>query len=54
MLQAAIKLADEGGIDSLTMRRLADELGAEAMSLYYHVEKKEDVLDGMDRSRATA
>lgn len=54
VLQAAIKLADEGGIDSLTMRRLADELGAEAMSLYYHVEKKEDVLDGMDRSRATA
>ncbi|MEV6157682.1 TetR/AcrR family transcriptional regulator [Nonomuraea sp. NPDC052129] len=47
MLRAAVKVADEGGIESLTMRRLAEELGAEAMSLYYHVAKKEDVLDGI-------
>lgn len=47
VLQAAVTLADQGGIDTLTMRRLADELGAEAMSLYYHVAKKEDVLDGL-------
>lgn len=47
VLQAAVRLADEGGIESLTMRRLADELSAEAMSLYYHVDNKEDVLDGM-------
>ncbi|MEV1242820.1 TetR/AcrR family transcriptional regulator [Nonomuraea sp. NPDC049750] len=47
MLRAAIKVADESGIESLTMRRLAEELGAEAMSLYYHVAKKEDVLDGI-------
>ncbi|MFI7149116.1 TetR/AcrR family transcriptional regulator C-terminal domain-containing protein [Nonomuraea sp. NPDC050022] len=47
VLRAAIKVADESGIESLTMRRLAEELGAEAMSLYYHVAKKEDVLDGI-------
>jgi AcrR family transcriptional regulator len=47
VLRAAIKIADEGGIESLTMRRLAEQVGAEAMSLYYHVAKKEDVLDGV-------
>lgn len=47
VLRAAVQVADEGGVESLTMRRLADELGAEAMSLYYHVAKKEDVLDGL-------
>jgi AcrR family transcriptional regulator len=47
VLRAAVKLADEGGIESLTMRRLAEELGAEAMSLYYHVAKKDDILDGI-------
>lgn len=47
VLRAAVKIADEGGIGSLTMRRLAEELGAEAMSLYYHVNNKEDVLDGV-------
>jgi AcrR family transcriptional regulator len=47
VLEAAIKVADEGGLDALTMRRLADEVGAEAMSLYYHVAKKDDVLDGI-------
>jgi len=47
VLRAAVKLADEGGIESVTMRRLAEELGAEAMSLYYHVANKDDVLDGI-------
>jgi AcrR family transcriptional regulator len=47
VLRAAVKVADEGGVESLTMRRLAEELGAEAMSLYYHVANKEDVLDGI-------
>ena len=47
VLRAAVKVADEGGIESLTMRRLAEELGAEAMSLYYHVANKEEVLDGV-------
>ena len=47
MLRAAIKIADSSGIESLTMRRLAEELGAEAMSLYYYVASKEDLLDGI-------
>ena len=47
VLRAAVKVADEGGIESVTMRRLAEELGAEAMSLYYHVANKDDVLDGI-------
>lgn len=47
VLRAAVRVADEGGIESLTMRRLADELGAEAMSLYYHVANKDAVLDGI-------
>jgi AcrR family transcriptional regulator len=47
VLRAAIEIADGGGIESLTMRRLAEQVGAEAMSLYYHVSRKEDVLDGI-------
>ena len=47
VLTAAIELADSGGLESVTMRRLAEVLGAEAMSLYYHVSNKNDVLDGM-------
>lgn len=44
---AAIELADEHGLAALTMRRLAAELGVEAMSLYNHVANKRDVLEGM-------
>jgi AcrR family transcriptional regulator len=47
VLRAAVKIADERGIEALTMRRLAEELGAEAMSLYHHVANKEEVLDGI-------
>jgi AcrR family transcriptional regulator len=47
VLRAAVHVADEGGIGALTMRRLADELSAEAMSLYHHVAGKEDILDGV-------
>lgn len=47
VLTAALALADREGIGSLTMRSLAHELGVEAMSLYYHVANKEEVLDGM-------
>ena len=47
VLRAAIRIADENGIESLTMRRVAEDLGAEAMSLYYHVASKEDLLDGI-------
>lgn len=46
-MRLAIAMADAGGIDSLSMRKLARELGIEPMSLYYHVKGKEDLLDGM-------
>jgi len=47
VLDAAIRLADEGGIESVTMRRLARELGVEAMSLYNHVQNKSDLVNGI-------
>ncbi len=47
VLQAAVGLADRDGIESLTMRNLAHEVGVEAMSLYYHVANKEAILDGV-------
>ena len=46
-LREAQRLADEGGMETLTMRRLAEELGVEAMSLYHHVPNKDAILDGM-------
>jgi AcrR family transcriptional regulator len=47
VLRAAIALADQSGLESLTMRRLGQELGVEAMSLYNHVARKDDILDGI-------
>ncbi|MGH2417319.1 MAG: TetR/AcrR family transcriptional regulator C-terminal domain-containing protein [Candidatus Limnocylindria bacterium] len=47
VIEAAIALADESGIDSLSMRRLGQALGVEAMSLYNHVANKDDILDGI-------
>jgi AcrR family transcriptional regulator len=47
VLRAAVELADKQGIDALTMRGLAARLGVEAMSLYNHVDNKDDLLDGM-------
>ena len=47
VLQAAVALAARDGIESLTMRKLADELGASAMSLYYYVPNKVQLLDEM-------
>jgi AcrR family transcriptional regulator len=47
ILDAAVALADANGIEAVTMRRLADELGVEAMSLYHHTPNKEALLDGM-------
>jgi AcrR family transcriptional regulator len=46
-LEAAVGLADAGGIGAVTMRAVAQELGVEAMSLYHHVANKGDILDGM-------
>ena len=47
VLRAALALADDSGIASLTMRKLGEALGVEAMSLYNHVANKIDLLDGM-------
>jgi AcrR family transcriptional regulator len=47
VLHAAVALADAEGIGALTMRRLGQALGVEAMSLYHHVANKDDLLDGM-------
>ena len=47
VLRAAVDLADEGGIESVSMRKVGQQLGVEAMSLYNHVANKEEILDGM-------
>lgn len=47
VLRTAVALADKIGIGSLSMRRLGQALGVEAMSLYKHVSNKEDILDGI-------
>ena len=47
VLAAALRLADQEGIDAVSMRRLGQALGVEAMSLYRHVSGKEDILDGI-------
>jgi len=47
VLRTAVKLADEGGLDAISMRKLAKPLGVEAMSLYNHVGSKDHLLDGM-------
>jgi AcrR family transcriptional regulator len=47
VLRAAVALADQSGIESLTMRRLGQQLGVEAMSLYNHMASKDDILDGI-------
>jgi AcrR family transcriptional regulator len=47
VLQAAVALADQGGIESLSMRKLAHQLGVVPMALYKHVANKDELLDGM-------
>ncbi|KAA8883028.1 TetR/AcrR family transcriptional regulator [Nocardia colli] len=47
VLDAAIRVADRGGVEAITMRRVAQELGVEAMSLYHHVPNKDAILDGV-------
>jgi AcrR family transcriptional regulator len=44
---AAVKLADEGGIDALSMRKLGDVFGVEAMALYHHFASKDTLIDYM-------
>ena len=47
VLEAAVQLADRGGIDGLSMRKLGQALGVEGMALYRHVRDKEAILDGI-------
>jgi AcrR family transcriptional regulator len=47
VLRAAMRLADKGGFESVTMRKLGQELGVQAMSLYNHVANKDDIRDGI-------
>lgn len=47
VLDAAMKLADRGGIEGLSMRKLGQALGVEAMAVYYHFANKERVIDGI-------
>ena len=59
IVAAAVTLADRAGLDALSMRKLADEVGCGTMSLYNHVDDKDDVLAAMvehvlaDRAPAT-
>lgn len=47
IVDAAVQVADEGGVRALTMRRIAGSLGVEAMALYHHVPNKRTILDGV-------
>ncbi len=47
ILDAALAIIDRDGLDAISMRRLGEELGVEAMSLYHHVASKADILDGV-------
>ena len=47
VIDAALRLADEGGIEALSMRKLGHALGVEAMAVYYHFANKDRVLDGI-------
>ena len=47
VIAAAVLLADTGGLEALTMRRLGEDLNVEAMSIYNHVANKDDLINGM-------
>ena len=47
VLRAAIAIADSAGIEALTIRSLARELGVKPMAIYYHVANKSEILDGI-------
>src|SRR5271157_529553 len=47
VLQTAFRLADQGGLESLSMRKLGQELGVEAMAMYYYFANREQIIDGI-------
>jgi Bacterial regulatory proteins, tetR family./Tetracyclin repressor, C-terminal all-alpha domain. len=47
VLQTAFRLADQGGLESLSMRKLGQELGVEGMAMYYYFANREQIVDGI-------
>ncbi|MEU8609721.1 TetR/AcrR family transcriptional regulator C-terminal domain-containing protein [Actinoplanes sp. NPDC048791] len=47
LIEAGLKLLDEVGLEGLTVRRLAAELGVQSPALYWHIRTKQELLDGM-------
>ena len=47
MTERALELADADGLDALTIRKLAQQLGVTPMALYWHFRSKEDLLEGV-------
>ena len=47
VLEGAVALADEIGIEALTIRKLAESMGTKPMTIYYHVPSKDEIIDGM-------
>lgn len=47
LIQAGLRLLDEVGLEGLTVRRLATDLGVQSPALYWHVKTKQELLDGM-------
>ena len=47
VVDRALKLADADGLDTLTIRKLAQDLGVTPMALYWHFRSKDDLLEGM-------
>jgi AcrR family transcriptional regulator len=47
IIEAAVALADDTGVEALTIRRLASELGVKPMTIYHHIPNKEAIIDGM-------
>jgi AcrR family transcriptional regulator len=47
ILHTALRLADQGGLEALSMRKVAQALGVKAMSLYNHIANKDDMIDGI-------
>jgi AcrR family transcriptional regulator len=47
IIEAALRIMDDEGLEAVTMRRIGRDLGVEAMSLYNHVQDKEDILNGV-------
>jgi len=47
LFSAALRIVDDEGLEALSMRRLANDVGVEAASLYHHIPNKDALIDGM-------